>query len=187
MNSRTPDDSDFEILEIIDLNDTGPVRRPVPGAARPGSTPAPCSGTPASAVPFRAREKFRNEAACALLRDLLPSFDALESCVRERPDAATLEQGVRLALRSMWNAFRTLGLERIEGDGVPFDPRIHEAGEITPSGRVPVNTVLDTLRVGYTLGGELVRPALVRVSVASTEPSSGDEPDSASPAEGTDA
>lgn len=166
MSGTSVDDPDFEILEIIDLN-TGPVDGKPPAAAPAAPPPVQGkvkTGAPAS-VPYAVREQVKREATCALLRDLLTPLDALESCIRERPDPETLEQGVRMALRSMWNVFRPHGLERIEGHGMPFDPRLHEAAEITPSERVPVNTVLETLRVGYTLSGQLVRPAMVRVSV----------------------
>lgn len=104
------------------------------------------------------------------LRRLLPALDALESCFRETSDPETLEQGVRLALRGIWDVFRPHELERIEGDRVPFDPVVHEAVEVTPSAAVPPGTVLQVLRVGYRLAGELVRPAMVRVSAAPAVP-----------------
>ncbi len=176
-------DTDFEILEIIDLSDTGP-REIAPGTgagADPGAGGAAGAGVGARSVgahgrhaplaptPHAERMRAKREAAADLLKQLLPSLDALELCVREDPDPAQLEQGVRMALRGLWNVFRPFELERIEGHGMVFDPRMHEAAVITPSDRVPVNTVLETLRVGYTLGGELVRPALVRVSVEQLE------------------
>ncbi len=168
MSGTSVDDPDFEILEIIDLN-TGPVDGqpavPAPSVPAPAAAAAKPRPNAPGAVPYAVREQVKREATCSLLRDLLGPLDALESCIRERPDPETLEQGVRMALRSLWNVFRPHGLERIEGHGMPFDPRLHEAAEITPSERVPVNTVLETLRVGYTLSGQLVRPAMVRVSV----------------------
>lgn len=168
---ETPDgdDSDFEILEIIDLSEHEATRippatpvKPVPSAAqRTGGVPIMRPGE---------RDEIRRAAVREVLRQVLPPLDALETCLRERPDQATLVQGVRLALRELWDVFRPFEIDRIEGHGMPFDPRRHEAAEVTPSQRVPVNTVLETLRVGYTLGGELVRPALVRVSVEQPEP-----------------
>ena len=98
------------------------------------------------------------------LRAILPALDSLETCYRAAPDHESLEHGVRVALREIWDVFRPYGLERIEGDHVAFDPHVHEALDMTPTDLVPPNTVLEVLRVGYLLGGELVRPALVRVS-----------------------
>lgn len=158
---RDDDTADIEILEIVDLE---PVEERTP--ARPTIPRAPAPRPPGDdGARVERRRDTEENATRRLLRDLLPALDALECCVRQRPEAAELERGVRLALRGLWDVFRPYNLERIEGDGVPFDPRVHEAAEVTPSTSVPVNTVLETLRVGYLLGGELVRPALVRVSV----------------------
>ncbi len=157
---RDDDASGIEILEIVDLDPPEDEVREGPAArTAPAEPPRPSTVQ---------RREIEDGAARQLLRALLPPLDALESCVRERPDFATLEVGVRMALRGLWDVFRPYNLERIEGDGVPFDPRLHEAAEVTPSDRVPVNTVLETLRVGYLLRGELVRPALVRVSAPAT-------------------
>lgn len=172
MNERPEgDEPDFEILEIIGVNDnTGPqhAARSAAHATGPVAVATPVATAQAARAAHASileRRQAREEGARLVLRDLLPPLDALESCVREDPDPVQLEQAVRMALRALWNVFRPHELERIEGHGMPFDPRLHEAAEITPSSRVPANTVLETLRVGYLLGGELVRPALVRVSV----------------------
>jgi len=122
----------------------------------------------------RARAESYREGIRATLREILPALDSLESCYREAPDQHTLQQGVRMALREMWDVFRAHELERIEGDGTAFDPRFHEAVQVTESGRVPSGTVLEVLRVGYTLAGELVRPAMVRVAIAPGGPAAGD-------------
>lgn len=163
------EDPDFEILEVIDLEE----QEKPPAPAAPTALPAHITGAiriPTGRPTVVMRREAEEQATRRLLRQFLPALDNLESCIRERPDAKTLEQGVRIALRSLWDVFRPYDLERIEGSGMPFDPRLHEAAEITPSNRVPVNTVLETLRVGYRLGGELVRPAMVRVSVEETSP-----------------
>ena len=154
---------EFEILEIVGVEEPeSQARRHAPAgpAAAPHTGPQPIRRPPVAEA-----ELARHAAARMLLREMLPSLEALENCIRQRPDQERLEQGVRIALRGLLAVFRAHKLERIDGDGMPFDPRFHEAAEITPSARVPVNTVLETLRPGYMLGGELVRPALVRVSV----------------------
>ena len=178
MAKRPPDEGgELEILEIIPVGDTGPVD---PAGdedsveidlAEPEPAPAPPRPEP---VLHRHRQAGRKEGIRQVLREILPALDALEQCVRQRPDRDQMEEAVRLALRSLWNVFRPHDLERIEGDGLPFDPRVHEAAETTPTDRVPPGTVLEVLRVGYLLAGDLVRPALVRVSV---EPETADRDD----------
>ncbi len=162
--SREPE---IEILEIIGVEeDSGNdrdfgVEEPPPEEDLPQKP----MRTPVSER-VRTRREGINEGVRTVLRELLPALDDLEQCVRQQPDPESLEQGVRLALRCLWNGFRAHDLERIEGEGMAFDPRIHEAAVVTESDRVESGIVLETLRVGYLLAGELVRPAMVRVSGA---------------------
>ena len=165
---RSDGPHEIEILEIVGLDDSAPSpARRAEGLAPEGTATAPREAALRAAARREALEA-EEAAARRLLRDLLPALDDLENCARRRPDFATLSEGVRMALRELWDVFRRHRLERIEGYGMTFDPRIHEAAVATPTDRAPANTVLETLRVGYMLGGELVRPALVRVAVEPT-------------------
>ncbi|RMG45266.1 MAG: nucleotide exchange factor GrpE [Acidobacteria bacterium] len=167
------DETGIEILEIVGYErDDDEPRRPRSegsGAQEPGRL------SEVVVRLSRAREEGRAAGIRLVLQKLLPALDALEACVRQEPDRQALEHAVRVALRQIWDVFREHDLERIEGTGVPFDPAVHEAAQVTPTDRVPPNTVLDVLRVGYALAGALVRPALVRVSAAPGAPT-GDAP-----------
>ena len=60
------------------------------------------------------------------------------------------------------DTLRAEGLERIEAQGKPFDPELHEA--LMQSGEGDGDPVVaDVLRPGYTLKGRVLRPAGVRV------------------------
>ena len=64
--------------------------------------------------------------------------------------------------RSSLDTLKAEGLERIDAQGKPFDPELHEALMQTGEGDgEPV--VADVLRPGYTLRGRVIRPAGVRV------------------------
>lgn len=159
------DEHEIEILEIVGVDDERlkPKRKP----KRAGGKPT--AGTVVTERELRARmllERGRKEGRGDILRELLPELDSLEKCIREARDDESRAEGVRLALRGLWDVFRRHELERIEGDGLPFDPEIHEAVETQASERVAPGTVLKVIRVGYKLGDQLVRPAMVRVSVA---------------------
>ncbi|MCU0223461.1 MAG: nucleotide exchange factor GrpE [Acidobacteria bacterium] len=164
MNRGDEDTSSGVIIELYDDQPSG-ATVPLPPEPVPQ---APAAGPRAPSGPslVRAREESFRDGIRATLRQILPALDSLESCYREATDKASLQQGVRMALRDLWDVFRSYDLERIEGDGIGFDPRFHEAVQVTESTRVPPGTVLEVLRVGYTLAGELVRPAMVRVAVA---------------------
>lgn len=166
--SRGDDGANSEVvIELLEIEGSGAAAPETSPATPPTPAVTPRAGAHPSLI--RVREESHREGIRASLRALLPALDSLEACYREAPDRDSLRQGVRMALRAMWDVFREHDLERIEGDGVPFDPRFHEAAQVTPSDRVPPGTVLEVLRVGYTLSGELVRPAMVRVSLAPSE------------------
>jgi molecular chaperone GrpE len=55
-------------------------------------------------------------------------------------------------------------LKEINPVGQKFDPNQHESIASQPSADVPVDSVLQVVRVGYTLNGRLLRPASVIVS-----------------------
>jgi len=59
---------------------------------------------------------------------------------------------------------RTEGLTPVVAVGEQFDPRVHEAVETVASPEHPEGTVVEEVRKGYMLGGEMLRPARVKVS-----------------------
>ena len=58
----------------------------------------------------------------------------------------------------------SVGVERIEAEGKPFDPNLHEAIGSEESEETDEDTVTAELRPGYRMHDRVLRPALVRVS-----------------------
>jgi molecular chaperone GrpE len=56
------------------------------------------------------------------------------------------------------------GIHPIISEGSKFDPRLHEALLKVPSD-YPENTVVEELQKGFTLNGNLIRPARVKISL----------------------
>jgi molecular chaperone GrpE len=54
------------------------------------------------------------------------------------------------------------GLQRMQTDGQPFDPNLHEAVLHEP-GDSDETIVVESLRTGYLWNGRVVRPAMVKV------------------------
>lgn len=103
----------------------------------------------------------------ALVRELLATVDDLElalSHVSGVREAEPLARGVSLAVQSFLSALDRHGVERIAPDGEPFDPATAEAVRVDavddPS---QDGKVTQTMRPGYRLGDQLVRPAAVAV------------------------
>jgi molecular chaperone GrpE len=60
------------------------------------------------------------------------------------------------------DALKSEGLQRIDAEGAPFDPNLHEALMQTGDGSGEPH-VAEVFRPGYTLKGRVLRPAGVRV------------------------
>jgi molecular chaperone GrpE len=99
----------------------------------------------------------------SLVESLLSVLDSFELAL------ATLEvadekvrKGVELVYAELLGVLERAGLERIETDGKPFDPNVHEAVLQEDGDGEPV--VSETMRTGYRMKGRVIRPAMVKVT-----------------------
>ena len=105
-----------------------------------------------------------------ILADLLDVVDNLDRAV----DAArantgntvdSLIQGVDIVRRQFLSKLEGFGVTRIESEGRPFDPSVHEAISAVPAtDAVPDGTVAGVIRHGYRIGDDVLRPASVAVA-----------------------
>jgi molecular chaperone GrpE len=111
------------------------------------------------------------EERIRLLGTLLSVVDDIERALVVEPEGMGSEDGLRrgveLTHRAALQILGKEGVERIEADGRPFDPRWHEAVSILPrnGSGVDPDTVIQVLAPGYRLGERLLRPARVVVAV----------------------
>ncbi|MCK6549432.1 nucleotide exchange factor GrpE [Myxococcota bacterium] len=110
-------------------------------------------------------QKFGNER---LLKDFLPIIDDLDRVVSSAKPGDAQNQafvdGVRLVLKKFIDQLEKHGVTTFATEGQPFDPNQQEAVQQVSS-ELPPGTVVTQLQRGYLLGGRLLRPALVTVSV----------------------
>ena len=95
-----------------------------------------------------------------------------------------IETSYQALYKQMVELFKKMGIEAVPTVGRPFDPAVHEAIMRQPSAEVTEDTVSQEFRKGFRIGGRLIRPATVAVSVPA-EPGSGDGAEG--DAEGSDA
>jgi molecular chaperone GrpE len=96
------------------------------------------------------------------LLEVLDDFDLALMHAQDRPDYDRFLHGVELVYAKLVDTLRAEGLERMDAEGKPFDPELHEA--LMQSGEGNGDPVVaDVLRPGYTLKGRVLRPAGVRV------------------------
>jgi len=96
------------------------------------------------------------------LLEVLDEFDLALMAAEQKPDFDRFLHGVELVYAKLKESLRSEGLERIEAEGKPFDPTLHEA-LMQGGGQDGEPVVADVLRPGYTLRGRVVRPAGVKV------------------------
>jgi molecular chaperone GrpE len=112
----------------------------------------------------------QQRASERILRDLLPVLDDLQDGLGHIPaDLADsgLANGMKLVEQKFGSSLARLGVAPIEALGQPFDPALHEAVDYDAAGGDKVAAVY---RRGYTIGGSLLRPAIVKVGPAPPPP-----------------
>lgn len=103
----------------------------------------------------------------SVVRDLLPVVDNFERSLKHVP--ADLEghdyiKGIQAVIKQFEKTLTGLGVQRIKTVGEAFDPRYHEAVSME-EGEGTEEVVSEELQSGYTLGEEVIRHAMVRVTM----------------------
>lgn len=119
-----------------------------------------------------ARLEGREHGIAAAVEALAPAFDAVSltiEAVRSGPDKDTEETATRLKeLLSIEAAIatglRALGVRTIAARDTRFDPKLHDAVQVTETDKTSPGEVLVVHRPGFALGQRLIRPAHVTVS-----------------------
>jgi molecular chaperone GrpE len=108
-----------------------------------------------------------DRATEGLVEQLLPVLDSFELALKNADtpgtdDIENVRKGVELVYAELLGVLEKAGVSRIEAEGKPFDPNVHEAVMQEEGDGEPV--VSDVLRTGYTLKGRVLRPAMVKVT-----------------------
>jgi molecular chaperone GrpE len=115
----------------------------------------------------RRQEQERPYIHLNVLREVLPVVDNLERAIaaaQQADEEGPLVQGVNMVLVQLQNLLRGHNVKRIEAEGRPFDPNLHQAVAQVPERDKPDNTVVNVLEQGYLLHDRVLRPARVTVS-----------------------
>jgi molecular chaperone GrpE len=110
-------------------------------------------------------ERRVTEARESVTREWLDAVDSVERALRLERQGPCAD-GLRAVLEQMDGVLARHGVRRIGAAGERFDPAVHEAIAIEPSGEVPERTILAVERSGYVVGDRLLRPAQVVVARA---------------------
>lgn len=114
------------------------------------------------------KERLRTIMTEDVLKGLLPIVDNFERAVQaaqSTQDYDKLVGGVSATLRQVQEFLVRQGIETISADqGEPFDPNFHNAVLREETTEYAENTIVEELQKGYTLGGRVLRPSMVKVA-----------------------
>lgn len=101
------------------------------------------------------KENEKKAARLATVYKVLPLLDDIDRAISSYDELKPLE-------KSLDKTLKELELVKIVSDeGVEFNPDLHDAVMVEGDGEK--ETIAETLRAGYTYGGEVLRPAMVKV------------------------
>lgn len=128
-------------------------------------------------------ETFENILA-KLSSKMLPVLDNLSRALdsaktfspEKTPEFEQFAQGILLVNQQLTDVLSEMGLQRVPSVGNPFDPYFHEAVATIETDETEPGMVMEELLPGFKIGKQVVRAAMVRVSVplpgaAATAPS----------------
>ncbi len=104
-----------------------------------------------------------------LIQQILPSLDDFDLAIAAARNTESYEQligGVEAMARKLGETLARQGVAPIPALGEKFDASMHEAVMLDEDSDQPDETVTAELRRGYTMGGRVIRPTLVKVAKA---------------------
>jgi molecular chaperone GrpE len=114
-------------------------------------------------------ERDRARTAAADKRNIIiPLLEVLDGFERALPylsdSPPSVTEGIQAIHRRLQGLLDAQGVTPVKAVGEPFDPALHEAIGDVSSGEYPAGTIAEEVQRGYRIGGELLRPARVRVA-----------------------
>ena len=105
-----------------------------------------------------------------ILADLLEVVDNLDRAIESARTGAShdaLVKGVEMVRRQFLSKLDSFGVKPMDVSNQPFDPTLHEAISSVPAESPEQDgLVVGTVRTGYRIGDEVLRPATVAVGKA---------------------
>lgn len=91
-----------------------------------------------------------------------PVMNLKRSIASHGDDMQVLLEGLQMVLHQFMSALEQLGLEKVPGEGAPFDPHLHEALAVAPvEDSAQDGRVLLVHADGWSVNGKVLQPAQV--------------------------
>ncbi len=101
------------------------------------------------------RNNWRNRAKARIVDKMLDVYDDLQ-----RANKHVEDKGLDMAVSQFWAVLASEGVQRIKTENREFDADLMDCAEVIDG---PENEVIETIKNGYLLNGEVIRPAKVKV------------------------
>lgn len=111
-----------------------------------------------------AKEKLSSFVKGETLKAILPSLDNIQRALNADENSEGYAAGVSMTIKGMIAELNKQGLEEINPVGEQFDVNFHMAVMKVEDESVGENIVTEVLQVGYKLGENCLRPAMVKVA-----------------------
>lgn len=99
-----------------------------------------------------------------VINGFLPVFDNFERALDTETQDAVYKQGVEMIFNQFSDALKKLNVEVMELAGKEFDPNVATAVSTVDDPDLGENIVAQVLQNGYTIGGKVIRHAMVIVA-----------------------
>ncbi|MNT57550.1 heat shock protein GrpE [compost metagenome] len=110
---------------------------------------------------------YQHGQSAAILK-LLPVIDTIERAVAYLPEELVdnkWAQGIAALVKNLEKSLDSLNLKRIDAkEGADFNPDFHEAIQFDEEAEGDKEIVAEELQAGYTLSGQPIRHAMVKVT-----------------------
>ena len=111
------------------------------------------------------KEQIYSDAKMATVKEFLGVYDNLERAVaQEGDDDSPHKKGMEMIFHQLEEILKKMGVEKIDAAGKPFDPDQHSAVMHIEDETLEPNTVAEVFQQGFTLGGRVIRFAVVKVA-----------------------
>lgn len=112
--------------------------------------------------------KEREGLYASLIADIatafLPVLDNLEKAVEVQTTDESYKNGIELVLKQFKDVLTSVGVQKIESVGKPFDPEVHEAVSQVQDDSLGSQVIKEEFRAGYKIGNKVIRHSMVVVA-----------------------
>lgn len=110
----------------------------------------------------------RENGQTGAILKLLPVVDNIERAIAYTPEDLKDNkwvQGVSSLVKNLDKSLESLNVKRIDAKpGTPFNPELHEAIQFDEEATGETEVIAEELQAGYTLNGNVIRHAMVKVT-----------------------